>query len=296
MHAYEKEQALLVAGFNRAASGYDRHADLQRTVAQRLLERLEFMRVSPRVVLDLGSGTGQAGRALSRRYPGAVVVELDIAADMLRAARPRWLRGLSRRAWLCADAQRLPLREASVDMVFSSLMLQWCNDRDSVLAEACRVLRPGGLLMFSTLGPDTLLELRQSWAAVDGLVHVNAFDDMHDIGDALVGAGLADPVMEVERITLTYLDGYALMRDLKRLGAHNVNQGRRRTLTGQGRMRRMLRAYESLRREGRLPATYEVVYGHGWRTQHALRIDPHTATFPVSALSRSARRAGPDAG
>lgn len=289
MREYEKDRPLLAEGFNRAAPHYDRHAELQHTVAQRLLERLELMRLAPDTVLDLGSGTGLAGRGLLQRYPGTKVIELDLAIDMLRAARPRWLRAFSRRSWICADAERVPLREGSVDLVFSSLMLQWCNTPDAVFSEACRVLRPGGLLIFSTLGPDTLLELRESWQAVDDGVHVNAFHDLHDIGDALIHAGLADPVMEAERLTLTYADGFALMRDLKRLGAHNVNLGRRRTLTGKDRLKKMLQAYEGRRRDNRLPATYEIVYGHAWHSGHARRIDPHTAAFPVSALRRSRR-------
>lgn len=296
MREYEKDRPLMAEGFNRAAAHYDRNAELQYTVARRLIERLDFMRLAPGTVLDLGSGTGRGGRALVKRYPGADVIELDLAIDMLRAARPRFLRSFSKRSWICADGERLPLREASVDLVFSSLMLQWCNTSSTVFSEVCRVLRPGGLLIFSTLGPDTLLELRESWRLADDGVHVNAFEDMHDIGDALVRTGFADPVMEVERLTLTYADGVALMRDLKRLGAHNVNLGRRRTLTGKNRLKKMLQSYEGHRRDNRLPATYEVVYGHAWSSGRARRIDPHTAAFPVSALRRSRRGQEQNAG
>jgi len=180
------------------------------------------------------------------------------------------LRGLLRRFdVLCADAARLPLRTASVDLVFSNLMLQWCSDPDAVFSECRRVLKPGGLLTYTTFGPDTLLELRRAWSTVDGLTHVNRFIDMHDLGDAMVRAGFAEPVMDVDRCTLTYADAHALMRDLKAIGAHNVNAGRARGLTGKSRLTRMIAAYEAFRRDGRLPATYEIVYGQAWAAERA---------------------------
>jgi malonyl-CoA O-methyltransferase len=150
--------------------------------------------------------------------------------------------------------------------VFSSLMLQWCHDLDAVFNRIRLVMRPGGLLLFSSLGPDTLAELRESWRAAgdDEVVHVNSFYDMHDVGDALIRSGFADPVMEAETLTLTYEQVFDLMRELKRVGANNINGGRRRSLTGPARMQRVVAAYEQWRRDGRLPATYEVVYGHAW--------------------------------
>ena len=184
--------------------------------------------------------------------------------------------------------EMLPVAGSAVDLVFSSLMLQWCNDLDAAFAEAARVLRPGGLFIFATLGPDTLRELRASWAGADNKVHVNAFMDMHDVGDSLIRAGLADPVLDVERLTLTYDDGYRLMRELKYLGAHNVNVGRRKTLTGKRRMLDMLAAYEQFRQEGRLPATYEVVYGHAWmldRTPVRAGVN-RPVSIPVASIRR----------
>jgi len=148
--------------------------------------------------------------------------------------------------------------------VFSNLMLQWCQDPDAVFGECRRVLKPGGLLTFTTFGPDTLVELRRAWAAADSRTHVNRFIDMHDLGDALVRSGLAEPVMDVERFTLTYAEVRDLMRDLKDIGAHNANAGRPRGLTGKGTLARMTAAYEAFRKDGRLPATYEVVYGQAW--------------------------------
>jgi len=190
---------------------------------------------------------------------------LDIALPMLEHTRKRgrWLR---RPRCICADAERLPFADSRFDLVFSNLMLQWCVELEAVFAELQRVLRPGGLLLFTSFGPDTLSELRGSWQQVDGYSHVNAFPDMHDVGDALVRARFADPVMDVERITVTYPDVWKLMRELKQIGAHNVTAGRPRGLTGKARMQRLVGAYEQYRSQGVLPASYEIVNGHAWST------------------------------
>jgi len=249
--------------FTRAAGLYDEVAVLQREIADRMLERLGYIRLAPARVLDLGAGTGYALDGLFRRYPRAQVLALDFAETMLRQARRRggWRR---RPLCLCADAESLPLADGSVDLVFSNATLQWCNELERTFAECLRVLRPGGLLLFSTFGPDTLTELRSAWAAVDSDGHVSGFLDMHDIGDALVGARFADPVMDVERLTVTYERLGDLMRDLKGLGAQNVVASRRRGLTGRRRFTALEAAYEGYREGGRLPATYEVVYGLAW--------------------------------
>lgn len=259
---YQRDQALLRRNFDRAASGYDQVAALQRVVGSRLLERLDPIRLSPRCILDLGAGTGRLAAQLARRYAEAEVAQLDLAFNMLAESRRR--KSLTRRHFLCADAERLPLINACAEFVFSNLMLQWASRLDRALAEARRVLKPEGLILFSTLGPGSLAELRESWARVDDRVHVNAFIDMHDVGDALIRAGFADPVMETEDFTLLYEDGLALMRELQQLGASNVNQGRPRALTGKRKLQGMLAEYETRRRDGRLPATFEVVYGHAW--------------------------------
>lgn len=256
-------QADMRRAFEAAARDYDAAAVLQREVGARLLERLELMALSPTRILDLGCGTGGALRALRKRYPGAEVWGVDIACNMLRVARRA--QGWWRRARLvCADARHLPLPAGCAELIFSNLMLQWCDDLDGCLLELRRVLRPHSLLLFSSFGPDTLKELRSAWSAVDGYTHVHRFLDMHDIGDALVRAGFAEPVMDVEHLTLTYTGVPELMRDLKRIGAHNVSAGRRRGLTGRGRLQKLMAAYEPLRRDGRLPLTYEVVYGIAW--------------------------------
>lgn len=255
--------------FDRAARTYDGAAILQREICGRLLEHLDPIRLEPNRLVDLGCGTGHAFESLARRYPRASLLGLDIAPAMLAKARDRspwWRRALGgpSPALVCADAESLPLAGRSVQLVFSNLALQWC-DPAAAFAEAARVLEPGGLFLFSTFGPDTLRELRAAFAEADGAPHVNAFVDMHDLGDALVAAGLSDPVMDMEVITMEYDTAEAVARDLKAIGAVNSLAARSRGLPGRARWGRMTKAYERFRRDGRLPATFEVVYGHAWK-------------------------------
>lgn len=277
----------LRASFGRAACDYDRVAILQREVAARLLNRLDAIRLAPAQVLDLGTGTGHIAHALIKRYRGARVFALDIAEGMLGQARRRsgWWH---KPRFVCGDIERLPLADHCADLLLSNLTLQWCNDLDATFAEFRRVLRPGGALLFTTFGPDTLQELRASWAAADGHSHVNRFLDMHDVGDALLRAGLSDPVLDVEKFTLTYPDLQGLLHDLKALGAHNVTAGRARGLTGRGRWRVVRETYEGFRSEGLLPATYEVIYGHAWMPQQLTQQKDASGAVrvPLSGLTR----------
>jgi malonyl-CoA O-methyltransferase len=255
--------------FDRAAADYDAAAVLQHEVCKRMLGRLDYIKHEPALIVDAGCGTGNALPGLRQRYRKAAIVALDIAPAMLQRARARLPRrllpfGAAAAQAVCGDIERLPLKTAGTDMVWSSLALQWVNDAETAFAEIARVLRPGGLLMFSTLGPDTLKELRAAYGAADAHSHVNRFIDMHDLGDMLLAAGFADPVMDMEYVTLTYADVRALMRDLKAIGARNALHGRPQGLSGRAGLAAVARAYESLRRDGRLPATFEVVYGHAW--------------------------------
>ena len=253
--------------FARAVRDYDNAAVLQREVGNRLLERLDYIRFTPGTILDVGAGTGYCTALLHKHYPGSRVLALDIAQPMLEYARVKtslWSRLRNKTEYLCADAEALPLADNSVDMVFSNLTLQWVNQLQDTLREFARVLRPGGMLLFSTFGPDTLTELQQAWQQADTYSHVNAFIDLHDIGDAMLQAHLAEPVMDAERFTLTYPDVFRLMRELKAIGAHNVTQQRSRGLTGKHVFRQVEQAYEQFRVQGVLPASYEVVYGHAW--------------------------------
>jgi len=257
------DAAFVRRSFGRAARTYDEVAVLQAEVRRRLLERLDIAKIDPAVIVDAGTGTGRGARDLKRRFKGSQVVAVDTAWEMLDEARRH--RGVLRRfARVCGDVMQLPLRDRAADLVFSNLMLQWCNDPDAAFAEIRRSLRPGGLLTFTAFGPDTLAELRKAWAAADAYTHVNRFVDMHDLGDALLRAGFVEPVLDVERFTLTYPSLQALVRDLRAMGSRNATAGRCRGLTGKAARSRMTAAYERMRSNDRLPATFEVVYGQAW--------------------------------
>jgi len=269
---YLIDKARVRASFDRAARSYDAAAVLQKEVRQRMFDRLDLVKISPERILDAGCGTGHASQSLAKRFPASKIVSLDIAMGMLQQTlqmRPvlQRLLGLSKQSLLCADIENLPIASSSLQLVWSNLAIQWCNDLDATFSEMHRVLQPEGLVMFSTFGPDTLKELRAA-ASVDAEhVHVSRFIDMHDIGDALVRAGFTAPVLDVERFTLTYDDVMGVMRDLKAIGAHNATAGRNRGLLGRGFLQQLTTNYESFRQDGKLPATYEVVYGHAWKPE-----------------------------
>ena len=279
------DKRLMRQAFERAATHYDGAAILQREIGQRLLERLDYIRLQPLRILDVGAGTGLCLPGLQQRYPKAQIISLDIAIAMLQQARSKlssWRRLKRRDQFIGGDAEQLPFANASFDFLFSSLAVQWCGDLPRTLTEFRRVLRPGGLLLFATFGPDTLKELRSCWAQVDNHSHVNQFIDMHDIGDMLVQARFAEPVMDIEMLTLTYQEVTTLMRDLKDIGAHNVTRARPRGLTGKARLHGVIEAYEQYRTDGFLPASYEVVYGHAWMPEQETR---HPASASVSLES-----------
>ena len=268
------DKRLVRRSFGRAAPTYDASAVLQNEVCRRMLARLDYIRLEPATILDAGSGTGNAVPGLLERYPGARVIALDLALDMARRARARrpwwrgWLdRGRPRLSVVCGDLEQLPLKPGSADLAWSNLAIQWLDEPQRAFAEVHRALSPGGLLLFSSFGPDTLKELRTAFQGVDRHTHVHRFVDMHDIGDRLVACGFADPVMDMEVVTLTYDDVRGLMRDLKAIGAHNATVSRPSGLTGKERFARMTRNYEAHRRDGKLPATFEIVYGHAWKPQ-----------------------------
>jgi len=260
---YQLDKSLVRRSFDRAAAGYEQVAVLQREVGKRLVERLDLISMIPHRILDLGAGCGGATNALMERYPDGRLVALDLSESMLRQAGRNALRQ-KRPAYICGDMENIPCVSSKFDLIFSNLTLQWCNDVGRALGEFARLLRPGGMVLFTTFGPDTLKELRASWSKVDSHTHVNGFFDMHDIGDALMQCGLAEPVMDTETFTLTYPSLNKLMGDLKAMGAHNVTAGRPRGLTGKGKLRSLGQAYEKFRLNGSLPATFEVIYGHAW--------------------------------
>jgi malonyl-CoA O-methyltransferase len=237
-----------------------------------MLERLDYIKLEPDWVVDAGSGTGNAVPGLLTRFPRARVLAFDLALAMVRRARLRragWRRLLdwrgARLAAVCGDIEQLPVASGAAGLIWSNLTLQWVNEPQRAFAEMQRALAPGGLLMFSSFGPDTLKELRAAFQGADRHTHVNRFIDMHNIGDALIAQGFADPVMDMEYVTLTYADVRDLMRDLKAIGAHNVTQGRPAALSGKSLLAKVAQGYETYRRDGKLPATFEVVYGHAWK-------------------------------
>jgi malonyl-CoA O-methyltransferase len=248
--------------FERASVTYDESAVLAGRLREQLIGRLDWIAFVPDAVLDLGCGTGWGASALRSRWPRARVVAVDASPGMLRETARR--DGAARIERLCAEAEAIPLPDASMDLVFSNLMLPWCEDVDAVFAEVARILKPRGLFTFTSFGPDTLVELRAAWREADDAERVQAFTDMHDLGDSLVRAGLAEPVLDVSRYTLTYPQVGALMRDLRAIGAQNAAAARPRGLTGRGRLQAMAGAYESFRTQGLLPATHEVVFGQAW--------------------------------
>ncbi|NMG53107.1 methyltransferase domain-containing protein [Aromatoleum aromaticum] len=265
---------LLVRRFGRAAATYDEVAVLAREVARRMDERLDYIRIEPKRILDLGCGTGADFGALGKRYPKAMRIGADFALPMLDRARGERslfvrLRSLGRSAppsLVCADASALPFARASLSLVWSNLLLNWLADPLPALREMHRVLETDGLLMFSSLGPDTLKELRAALPDTHG-TRVHRFIDMHDLGDALVAAGFSDPVMDMEVLTLTYANLDELLRDLRLSGSANASRARPRGLAGKSGWATARNALEALRRDGRLPATFEIVQGHAWKAQ-----------------------------
>jgi malonyl-CoA O-methyltransferase len=248
--------------FERAAATYARASRLEAEIGARMLERLDYIKLAPRRVLDAGSGPPQ--RALGKRYPGAEVVALDFSLAMLRRGK----KGLFERKPVRAvggDIARLPFAPASLDLVWSNMALHWAADPLAALREFHRVLAAGGLLMFSTLGPDTLAELR----AAAGAGRVHAFADMHDLGDMLVAAGFAEPVMDMERVTMLYDDAGTLLADLRASGQTRALAAApgapRRGLAGRGFLERLKAKLDAQRRDGKLPVTFETVYGHAWK-------------------------------
>jgi malonyl-CoA O-methyltransferase len=288
---FRLDRRALARAFDRASERYDAHAQLQREVRAELLTRLPFFKLAPQRILDLGCGTGEGAAALRRQFRGADTLALDLAPGMLAQARRR-SRLWRRFARICADAAALPLASGSVDLVFSSLMLQWCEEPQAVFAEIGRVLRPGGLLLFSTLGPQTLEELRSAWRAVDATPHVSEFVDLPQLSVAMGNAGLAEPVLDTDQLVRHYPDALALMQELKGLGARNAASDRRRGLFGRAALRTLTAAYERVRVPAGIPATFEIIYGAAFGSKPAAQASGGETLIPLSAV-RHARRGAP---
>ena len=293
--------------FSRASSSYADAAKLQHEIEARLLEALDYYAEgrapdaqAPAVVVDLGCGPGSGARAMQQRWPKARVLALDLALPMLQSqaetggglvrtlARLLPGAGAPTPARICADARALPLAEHSIDVLFSNLCLQWVEDLPAVFAGFRRVLKPGGMLVASTFGPDTLFELRSAFAAADAAApHVSPFASIAQFGDALIGAGFRNPVLDRDALVTPYDDLTALMRELRAIGATNALRARRHTLTGKARFAAAAAAYEPLRRDGDLPATWEVITAIAWAPEHGVPIregGEDVARFPAGAI------------
>jgi len=281
MHSdpYEIDKRDICKSFNKAAMHYDRYTQLTDVIGDRLFERLDLMLLTPSIILDLGAATGNQARKLQAKFTQSKVLGLDIAWRMSAVAESqrKWLK---KERFVCGDAERLPFADNSIDLIYSNLMLYWLSNPDQALIEINRVLKPGGLLMFTTYGPDTLNEMRRCFADSQNTVHVNRFMDMHDIGDGLNQAGFGGTVMDSEHITMTYENIDELHRDLKGLGESNINVGRQHGLTGKSSWKRYLDNYNGYLKEpqnpnNQLPATWEVIYGHAWAGEHQIPKGPH---------------------
>jgi malonyl-CoA O-methyltransferase len=263
--------------FDRARA-FDSASFLHDEARTRLLERLDLVRLEPRIVVDLGCATARGANALALRYADARVLAVDSSFGMLRSAAANAEAAV---AVLGGDAERLPLRSNCAELVLANLVLPWCRP-DRVFAEVARVLTPGGAMLFATLGPDSLREVRAAFAAADSSIHVHASFDMHDLGDLALAAGLAEPVLDVDRLEVTYSDIGALVRDLRAVGAVNVAGGRRRTLTGRERWRRFDAGLA--RAQGRFSVTVELILGQAFGS--GPRAGPGEIRVPIDRIRR----------
>lgn len=276
------DQKIIRRGFTRAAPDFDEHAFLHHEIRGRLLDRLQTVRIEPTAVVDLGAGTGAALGALRDRFPRATIISIDLTPGMLAA-------GAAAASGVCADANRLPLADESVDVVFSNLMLHHCPAPEAVLREARRVLRSGGVVLFSAFGPTTLLELGRAWATADRFSHIVPFTDMHDLGDVLLACGFAEPVLDSQALTITYGDFDRMVADLRHAGASNPTEGRNRGLTGRAAGARLRDACHALAGpDGRWPITIEAIFAVAWATDPRPRTGPGgEIEIPLERLRQS---------
>lgn len=259
----ELNHAHVLRRFERAAKQFSTADFVHRRAGDSLLQRMSPMSIQPRVILDLGSALGAGSRQLAKCFKKATVVSLDRSAQMLAGARHSY-GWFSRAQKVQADAHRIPLRTGSIDLVFANMLLPMINDVPGCLAEVARVLRKDGVFLFSTLGPDSLAEIHAAWGRIDDGLHVQHFPDMHNLGDAVVNAGLRDPVLDIDYLTVTYRNTEALFGDLTAAAARNSLQERRQSLTGKGRMANFREQLHSSASDGVLRLKLELVYGHAW--------------------------------
>jgi malonyl-CoA O-methyltransferase len=261
--------------FNHKASSYDEAALVQLEIGDRLFERLSYIKIQPKYILDLGCGTGNFGNKLQQLFPDASIVNFDIAAQMLGIAQDKGAKNL-----VCGDMLALPFADSCFDLIFSNQVLHWTKLPEIVIQEIFRVMSSEGFLLFSMLGPDSFTEMRNILASMDNFAHINDFYDMHDIGDILLQTKFSDPVMDMEKILVKYSSSYDMLKALKNQGVRNVHAQRRRGLTTkkfwQEFAQRMQDAYQIA------PITYEIIYGHAWKI--ALKTASHRPSISLADL------------
>jgi malonyl-CoA O-methyltransferase len=254
--------------FNRAALTYDSYSTLQDIISCNLIDRLKTIKLDPLHILDLGCGTGTNGLNLRRKYKKSRIINYDFSENMLKMARIKQkkiiLGGLNPYSYICADIEAIPLEENSLDLVWSSSTLQWCNDLDLVFNQVKKILKPRGLFIFSTFGPNTLNELREITENLFNEKKTSTFIDMNNIGNLLMHSGFINPTLDVENLTVKYKEVEKLFKDIKSIGATNGNVSKNRGLSGRSFTKKIIDNYEAYRENNLLPASYEVIYGHAW--------------------------------
>lgn len=282
-----KAESEICNSFNAHADEYEQYAKIQYEIGERLFDRLHYLKINPRYILDLGCGTGVFSRRLRQHYPKAEIIGLDLAVAMLKKAKEKQC---FRKKWLLinGDMNQLPFPSGLFDLIFANQVIHWANSLPHIFGEMNRIMNPNGCFMFSTLGPDTFFELKNSWSH-DGYAHTNEFVDMHDIGDALLHARFLDPVVDMEMLGVRYKSLSQLLKALKAQGVRNVNPGRNRGLTGKRSFEKFKQSMLAFKTEaGHYPLSYEVIYGHAWK---GMQYQSHKGTetlIPLSSLRKPA--------
>lgn len=279
-HPFDKKR--IRQDFDEVAADYDRAAVLVYEVGQRMLERLDFIRINPHTLLDLGAGTGKITHLLEKRYRDTNIFTTDIADAMLKKAK-RHARWFSKQCFICTDAESLPFAEHSFDFIFSNIALPWCHNLEIALQEIYRVLRPDGLFMFSLFGPDTLSELQACWGQA-----TTHFPDIRDIGDSLVRTKFLDPVLDVEKFLLTYASFDQLIQEIHHRGEQSLVITQATALNMQ-QLQTLATTYEIYRnQQNTLPVTYEIICGHAWKASSNKKVSAsqQETLIPISRIAR----------
>jgi len=273
--------------FNQQASEYELAAKVQHEIGERLFERLQYLKITPKRILDLGCGPGAFSQSLRTMFPKAEVVGLDLAHAMLIQAKKK--RSFFRKwSLVTADMRQMPFATGSFDLVFANQVVHWGTPMAEVFRELNRVMNVNGCLMFTTLGPDTFKELKQAWDGVNDFAHVNEFIDMHDIGDNLMAEHFLEPVMDMELLSVHYETLPKLVRALKAQGVKNINAQRNPGLTGKASWNQFVQNYANLRTaDNKYPLTYEVVYGHAWKGEQRRTAQGTETRISISQITRN---------